>query len=152
MRRTENEKEIYFIIETLKVLFGRVSSQSQVSSRSETIARITKQVRDTLDKRKKMENSTNISVDCYNGVPSATEFFAGFQLEQVLLLAVPIALWLMTLTVYVMNLKRTIEHGHKVTKGNVAVLLTIYPVRPRQVNPIEIMILSLIARSLLVLH
>lgn len=75
-----------------------------------------------------MNNSTNLTLECLDGVPSVVELFAAFQLTHWLLLIIPIALWLMTIAVYVMNLRHTMEHGHKDTKGNVAALFTIYPV------------------------
>lgn len=75
-----------------------------------------------------MEDSTNLTLDCRDGVPSVVELFADFQLIHVVLLIVPIVSWMMTLSFYVINLRHTVKHGHKDTKGNVAVLLTIYPV------------------------
>lgn len=75
-----------------------------------------------------MENSTNLTQECFDGAPTAMEFFAGFELIHGLILIVPIVLCMMTYLVYVINLRHTSKHGHKDTKGNVAALMTIYPV------------------------
>lgn len=72
-----------------------------------------------------MENST---LDCEEGVPSVAEYFAGFQQFHELLLIVPFAFCLTTLTLYVINLRGTVKNENRETKGNVAALLTIYPV------------------------
>lgn len=72
-----------------------------------------------------MENST---LECIDGLPSVAEFFDGFENNREFVLLVPIGLCLVTLALYVINLRATIEHGQKDTKGNVAALLTIYPV------------------------
>lgn len=76
-----------------------------------------------------MENSTFI--DCTDGDPSAGEFFNTLKQEHQIFLFLPITFCFMTLAVYVINLKRELESGPKDTKGNVAVLVTIYPVRNR---------------------
>ena len=75
-----------------------------------------------------MENSTNSTLGCHDGVPSFVEFIDGFHLIHALFLTIPVTLCIMTLFVYVINLRNTMERGHKDTKGNVAALLTIYPV------------------------
>lgn len=72
-----------------------------------------------------MENST---FDCREGVPTAAEFLTGLQLEHKIVLLVPVAFCIMTLVIYVINLRATFENERKETKGNVATLFTIYPV------------------------
>lgn len=72
------------------------------------------------------ENSTQ---DCIVGNPSIIEFFAGFPPNHEFILLAPIALFVMTVVTFVINLRATIMRGNKDTKGNVASLLTIYPVR-----------------------
>lgn len=72
-----------------------------------------------------MENST---LDCREGVPTAGEFLAGFQPNREYILLVPIGFCLMTLWIYVTNLRALFLHGQKETKGNIAALCSIYPV------------------------
>lgn len=40
----------------------------------------------------------------------------------------PVGFWFMTLSVFVVNLRRVIRHEAKETKSNVLILLTLYPV------------------------
>ena len=74
----------------------------------------------------------NLTLDCEEGIPTVQEFFAGFHEHLELVLIAPFALWLMTLAVYVINLRATIDHGQRETKGNIAALLSIYPVSSKK--------------------
>lgn len=73
-----------------------------------------------------MNNST--SLDCIDGVPSVVELYAAFERLHEFFLLVPIAFCVLTLTLYVINVREIIKHGQKDTKGNVVALFTIYPV------------------------
>lgn len=57
-----------------------------------------------------------------------TELFSGLQLAHELILLTSAVLCIMTLALYVINLRANIKNGDKDTKGNVAALLTVYPV------------------------
>lgn len=76
-----------------------------------------------------MENLTlDTAFDCEDGVPSVTDFFAGFQQFHEFLLIVPIAFCLTTLVLYAINLRDIVQNENRETKGNVAALFAIYPV------------------------
>lgn len=79
-----------------------------------------------------LENFSNQTVifpiDCVNGVPSAEEFFSSLKWIHKWILVMPVGFWFMTLSVFVVNLRRVIRHEAKETKSNVLILLTLYPV------------------------
>lgn len=72
-----------------------------------------------------MENST---LNCIDGVPSLIELYAALEPLNKFFLLVPITFCILTLSIYVINLREVIKRGQKDTKGNVAALITIYPV------------------------
>jgi hypothetical protein len=71
---------------------------------------------------------TNLTLNCGDVVPSVAELFEGLQLEHKIFLILPMMFFTFTVVIYVANLRYAIENGHKETKGNVAALVTIYPV------------------------
>ena len=73
-----------------------------------------------------MENS---SLNCNESIPTVAEFYGGLHLEQITVLIVPAVFCFVTLALYVINLRLTLKYERRETKGNVATLLTIYPVR-----------------------
>ena len=75
-----------------------------------------------------MESTENSTLNCHEGIPGVTDFLTGLNLEHKIILIVPITFCFMTLIIYVINLRATIKNERKETKGNVAVLCTIYPV------------------------
>lgn len=115
--------ENIFVVTHKQSSFGASSKSFCVSNQFNQIVRVN--ARRIHLSRRIMENST---LDCQEGVPSVAEFFAGFQHSRELLLIVPIAFCLTTLALYVINLRGTVRNENRETKGNVAALLTIYPV------------------------
>lgn len=75
-----------------------------------------------------MSRMENLTLDCIDGVPSVLEIYAEFERLHGFVLLVPITFCLLTLTLYVINLREIIKNGQKGTKGNAAALFTIYPV------------------------
>lgn len=67
-------------------------------------------------------------IDCINGVPSAEEFFTSLKWIHKWILVMPVGFWFMTISVFVVNLRRVIKYEAKETKSNVLILLTLYPV------------------------
>jgi hypothetical protein len=74
-----------------------------------------------------MENLTTID-DCTNGVPSVEEFFASLGFIHKWILIIPVGFFVMTLTLYAVNLCTIVKYGQRDTKSNVLMLLTLYPV------------------------
>ncbi|KAG5674506.1 hypothetical protein PVAND_004468 [Polypedilum vanderplanki] len=74
-----------------------------------------------------MENITNDSIDCIDGIPSADEFFASLNFLYKWILVIPTGFFLMTVTIYILNLYTVIKYGKRETKSNVLILLTLYP-------------------------
>lgn len=74
-----------------------------------------------------VENNST-SFECEFGIPTAAELFDALQLNHQTFLILPIAFCFMTLAIYVINLRRELDSGNKDTKGNVAALVTLYPV------------------------
>lgn len=75
-----------------------------------------------------VEEMENQTLDCEDGVPSMQEMFAKFPPHHEFILIVPVALCVLTLATFVVNLRATIRNGNRETKGNIATLLSIYPV------------------------
>lgn len=73
--------------------------------------------------------ANNLTQDCLDELPSATQIFSGFSPNHEFILLAPIIPCFMTLAMFVINLNAVIKSGRKETKGNIATLLTIYPVR-----------------------
>jgi hypothetical protein len=72
-----------------------------------------------------MDNET---LDCVDGAPSVAEYFEGFEPIHEFMLLAPVMLCMMTLTIYVINLRSIISRLPREIKGNIVALLTIYPV------------------------
>lgn len=75
-----------------------------------------------------MENITLESLDCENGVPNVFEFFTGLSFIHKWILVMPTGFYLMTITLFILNLCLIIKYGQKETKSNVLILVTLYPV------------------------
>lgn len=79
--------------------------------------------------REMIDNQTLIfPIDCINGVPSAEEFFSSLKWIHKWILVMPVGFWFMTISVFIVNLRRVIKHEAKETKSNVLILLVLYPV------------------------
>jgi len=75
-----------------------------------------------------MENITLESLDCASGVPNVFEFFTGLSFIHKWVLVMPTGFYLMTITLFILNLCIIIKYGQKETKSNVLILVTLYPV------------------------
>lgn len=72
-----------------------------------------------------MDNET---LDCGNSLPTVDEFFAGLSFVHKWILVMPSGFFLMTLTLYLLNMYAIVRHERKETKSNVLMLVTLYPV------------------------
>jgi hypothetical protein len=75
-----------------------------------------------------MEMMENITLDCENGVPNVFEFVTGLSYIHRWILVMPTGFYLMTITLFILNLCIIIKYGQKETKSNVLILVTLYPV------------------------
>ncbi|KAL7042987.1 hypothetical protein ACKWTF_001356 [Chironomus riparius] len=75
-----------------------------------------------------METIENITLDCENGVPNVFEFFTGLNFIHKWILVMPTGFYLMTITLFILNLCTIIKYGQKETKSNVLILVTLYPI------------------------
>lgn len=68
------------------------------------------------------------SIDCVSGVPSIGEFFNGFNYETYFLVLLPMFFCVLTIWIYIKNVKNIYMNASKELKSKCLIICSIYPV------------------------